>query len=157
MDYVTSFALPFRLLLLRTPQLIDRQRDPLQLSQKRVVVNGKKRGTVCSIKADLSTVPDVFRYRFSSRIRRIAENGTTVNPLPEVARQTKVPRERLQRASEAGQQVNALDGLFWLGSQRIAADISVLRQAGLKIVTTDVVVCESLTGTTRMISAYRQR
>lgn len=71
MDYVTSFALPFRLLLLQTPQLIDRQRDPLQLSQKRVVVNGKKRGTAYSIKADLSTVPDAFRYRFSSRIRRI--------------------------------------------------------------------------------------
>ena len=33
-DYVTSFELPFRLLLTRAPQLIDVVRKELQLSQK---------------------------------------------------------------------------------------------------------------------------
>lgn len=156
-DYVTSFELPFRLLLTRAPQLIDRLREPLQLSQKMVTINGKKRGKVYSINADLSTVPDEFRYRFSNRIRRVEESGITANPFPEIAQRVKAPRERLRLALEAGMEVNALDGLFWLGSQRIAADVSVLRQTGLKIVTADVTVCDSLTGTTRVISAYRQR
>ena len=154
-DYVTSFELPFRLLLLRTPQYIAHIRNLLALNQKTVTINGRKRGRVYSIKADLSTVPDEFRYRFSSRIRRVSAGGITTNPFPEIARQTKVPRERLRLALDAGLEVNALDGLFWLGSQRIAADIAVLRQTGLKIVTTDVAVCDSLTGTTRVISAYR--
>ena len=34
-DYVTSFELPFRLLLIRTPQLIADLRNELQLNQKR--------------------------------------------------------------------------------------------------------------------------
>jgi hypothetical protein len=56
-DYVTSFELPFRLLLLRTPQYIARLRNELALSQKIVTLNGKKRGCVYSIRADLSAVP----------------------------------------------------------------------------------------------------
>ncbi len=34
-DYVTSFELPFRLLLTRTPQMIDSVRREWQLSQKK--------------------------------------------------------------------------------------------------------------------------
>ena len=37
-DYVTSFELPFRLLLTRAPQLIDAVRKELQLSQKNVLL-----------------------------------------------------------------------------------------------------------------------
>lgn len=33
-DYVTSFELPFRLLLTRTPQLIDKLRKEFALTQK---------------------------------------------------------------------------------------------------------------------------
>lgn len=51
-DYVTSFELPFLLLLLRTPQLIAGLRDELQVSQKNVIFNGKRYGCVWSLKAD---------------------------------------------------------------------------------------------------------
>ncbi|EKH4694811.1 DNA-binding protein, partial [Escherichia coli] len=47
----------------------------------------------------------------------------------------------------------ALDGLFWPGTQRIAADVQRLRQSGMVIVTREVEVSDSLTGTTRLVSA----
>ena len=50
-DYVTSFELPFRLLLVRAPQLIAGIREELPLSQKNVVFNGKRFGCVYSLKA----------------------------------------------------------------------------------------------------------
>ncbi|HEY3985904.1 DNA-binding protein [Cedecea sp.] len=153
-DYVTSFELPFRLLLLRAPQLIDQMRAEFQLSQKSVTINGSRRGEVYSIKADLSAVPDAFRYRFSNRIRRIEPGGNPATAYQQIALQVRSPRERLKIALEAGLQVNALDGLFWLGLQRIAADISVLRQSGMGIVTVEHNVFDSLTGNTRMIPAY---
>lgn len=71
-DYVTSFELPFRLLLLRTPQLIASVREELQLSQKNVIFNGKRFGCVYSLKASLGGIPDEFQYRLSHRIRRIS-------------------------------------------------------------------------------------
>ncbi|MDQ9130474.1 hypothetical protein RDT67_29195 [Serratia fonticola] len=91
-DYVTSFELPFRLLLVRGPQLIAGLRDELPLSQKNVVFNGK---------------------------------------------------------------VTALDGLFWFGMQRIAADVAVLRKKGMRIATTEVPVWDSLTATLRPVPVYR--
>lgn len=153
-DYVTSFELPFRLLLTRTPQMVDKLRRELQLSQKTVTINGKKRGRVYSISADLSHVPDTFRYRLSARIRRVDDSGITAAPYQHAASQTKRPRERLRLALEDGLHVNALDGLFWLGSQRIAADIQRLRASGMNIMATDTDVFDSLTGTTRTVTAY---
>ena len=147
-DYVTSFELPFRLLLLRTPQYIGYLRDELALNQRTAVLNGKKRGR------DLNGVPDAVRYRLSSRITRSGD--TPAAAFQQIANQTKLPRERVRLALEAGLQVNGLDGLFWLGCQRIAADIAVLRNAGMKIVTSQVEVFDSLTGTTRIISVYHQ-
>lgn len=155
-DYVTSFELPFRLLLIRTPQLIDRLRDELQLNQQAVTINGKKRGRVYSLGADLSHVPDAFRYRLSSRIRRVQVAGATAALYQQIAKQTKAPRERLRLALEAGLQVNALDGLFWLGIQRIAVEVLSLRQSGMAIVTHEVEVFDNLTGTQRTVSAYQQ-
>lgn len=152
-DYVSSFELPFRLLLTRTPQLIERLRSELQLNQKTVLVNGKKRCQVYSVKADLSQVPEELRYRFSNRIRR-NEQGVEANLLPQIAKQVKEPKQRLKLALESGLTVNALDGLFWLGSQRIAADVSTLRTAGMNIATSEVEVYDDLTATTRTISAY---
>jgi hypothetical protein len=55
-DYVTSFELPFRLLLVRGPQLIAGLRDELPLSQKNVVFNGKRFGCVYSMKSDTGRV-----------------------------------------------------------------------------------------------------
>ncbi|SMG37085.1 DNA-binding protein [Cedecea sp. NFIX57] len=155
-DYVTSFELPFRLLLIRAPQLIDKLRRELHLNQKAVIINGKKRGQVYSIRDDLADVPEEFRYRLSNRIHRTETAGPTAAPFQELAKQTKVPRERLKLALESGLQVNALDGLFWLGIQRIAADVARLRTHGMKISTTEVEVYDSFTGTLRTISAYQR-
>ncbi|HCT5823222.1 TPA: DNA-binding protein [Citrobacter sedlakii] len=153
-DYVTSFELPFRLLLTRTPQLIDKLRKEFSLTQKSVLINEKRRGQVYSISADLSRVPDAFRYRLSSRIRRMDEQTLTTAPYQQVASETKQPEDRLRLALESGLAVNALDGLFWLGIQRIAADIQRLRASGMPIQTTDVEVFDTLTGTLRTITAY---
>lgn len=153
-DYVTSFELPFRLLLTRTPQLIDKLRKEFSLTQKSVLINEKRRGQVYSISADLSRVPDAFRYRLSSRIRRMDDQTLTTAPYQQVASETKQPEDRLRLALESGLAVNALDGLFWLGIQRIAADIQRLRASGMPIQTTDVEVSDTLTGTVRTITAY---
>lgn len=154
-DYVTSFELPFRLLLIRAPQLIDRLREELSINQKSVTINGKNRGCVYSLTTDLSKAPDSFRYRFSNRIQRVEPSGPTAAPYLEIAKQTKEPRERLRLALAAGLEINALDGLFWLSIQRIAADVSVLRKAGMVIVTSEIEVFDTLTGTVRRISSYR--
>ena len=99
-DYVTSFELPFRLLLLRTPQLIASVRDALQLSQKNVIFNGKRFGCVYTLKASLDGIPDEFQYRLSHRIRRIDPEGLTEAPYQQIAKAVKSPRERLKMALE---------------------------------------------------------
>ncbi|WP_447888285.1 DNA-binding protein [Serratia fonticola] len=154
-DYVTSFELPFRLLLVRTPQLIAELRDKLQLSQKSAVFNGKRFGCVYSVKSDLSKIPDEFQYRLSTRIRREVSSDETAEPYREIAREIKMPRERLKKALENGLAVTALDGLFWFGMQRIAADVAVLRKKGMRIATSEVQAWDSLTATLRPIPVYR--
>ena len=154
-DYVTSFELPFRLLLIRTPQLIAGLRDELQLSQKNVIFNGKRYGCVWSLKADLSTVPDAFQYRLVTRIRRMDPDGVTSAPFLQIAKEVKAPRERLSLALNAGLQVTALDALFWFGCQRIAAEVLRLRRAGRVIATSECDVFDTLTGTTRRVPVYR--
>ena len=57
-DYVTSFELPFRLLLTRAPQQIAALREEWDISQKNVMFNDKRFGCVYSLKASLSGVPD---------------------------------------------------------------------------------------------------
>lgn len=155
-DYVTSFELPFRLQLIRAPQLIDHLRSELQLSRKAVTISDNRYGCVYSLKTDLSQIPDAFRYRFSNRIRRVTSGDVTNTPFQEIAKEVKAPRARLKLALEAGLQVTALDGLFWFGMQRIAADISTLRKSGMKISTAEVDAFDTLTGTTRRVPVYRQ-
>lgn len=155
-DYVTSFELPFRLLLIRTPQLIASLREEFQLSQKNVVFNGKRFGCVWSVKADLSSVSDEYQYRLATRIRRVDSSGTTAVPYQQIAKEVKAPRERLRQALNSGLQVTALDGLFWFGIQRIAADVQRLRKAGMVIATAETEVADNLTGTTRRIPVYRR-
>ncbi|UTI05042.1 DNA-binding protein [Enterobacter hormaechei] len=154
-DYVTSFELPFRLLLTRAPQLIDSIRNEFQLSQKNVLFNGKRFGCVYSLKRDLNGIPDEFTYHLKTRIQRIDAAGGSEVPYRHIAQQVKAPRERLQLALEQGLAVTALDGLFWFGLQRIAAEVQRLRKTGMRIVTSDTEVFDTLTGTTRRIPVYR--
>lgn len=154
-DYVTSFELPFRLLLLRTPQLIASVRDVLQLSQKNVIFNGKRFGCVYTLKASLDGIPDEFQYRLSHRIRRIDPEGLTEAPYQQIAKAVKSPRERLKIALESGLDVTALDGLFWFGSQRIAADVLRLRKSGMRVATGQILVSDNLTATMRPVPFYR--
>ncbi|CAB5585985.1 Uncharacterised protein [Citrobacter werkmanii] len=154
-DYVTSFELPFRLLLLRTPQLIASVRDALQLSQKNVIFNGKRFGCVYTLKASLDGIPDEFQYRLSHRIRRIDPEGLTEAPYQQIAKAVKSPRERLKIALESGLDVTALDGLFWFGSQRIAADVLRLRKSGMRVATGQILVSDNLTATMRPVPFYR--
>lgn len=154
-DYVTSFELPFRLLLLRTPQLIASVRDALQLSQKNVIFNGKRFGCVYTLKASLDGIPDEFQYRLSHRIRRIDPEGLTEAPYQQIAKAVKSPRERLKMALESGLDVTALDGLFWFGSQRIAADVLRLRKSGMRVATGQTMVSDNLTATVRNVPFYR--
>lgn len=154
-DYVTSFELPFRLLLLRAPQLIAAVRERQTLSQKNVLFNGKRYGCVYSMKTDISTFPDEFQYHLSHRIRRITSTGSTETPFQKIAKEVKVPRERLALALTAGLEVTALDGLFWFGCQRLATDVLRLRKSGMMIATASKTVSDTITGTMRSIPAYR--
>ncbi len=154
-DYVTSFELPFRLQLIRAPQLIDQVRKELPLSRKPVTIGHNRYGCVYTVKTDLSTIPDEFRYRFSNRIRRVTLEGVTTAAYQEIAKQVKAPRERLRLALKSGLQVTALDGMFWFGMQRIAADIATLRGSGMKIATDRIDVSDNLTGTTRRVPVYK--
>jgi len=76
----------------------------------------------------------------------VSAGGITTNPFPEIARETKESREQRRLSLGSGLQLNVLNGLFWPGSQRIAADIAVFRQTGPKIVTTALAVRDSRTG-----------
>lgn len=90
-DYVTSFELPFRLLLTRAPQLIDGIRNEFQLSQKNVLFNGKRFGCVYSLKQDLEGVPDEFTYHLKTRIQRSDSTGGSEVPYRQIAQQVKAP------------------------------------------------------------------
>ncbi len=152
-DYVTSFELPFRLLLVRAPQLIADVRETLQLSRKAAVFNGERISYVYSLKQDLQAVPEAFHYRLANRIRRVDATGLTAARTS--AREIKPARERLRQALNAGLPVTALDALFWFGSQRVAADIAQLRRSSMAIVTTEVEVSDNLFNTTRRVPVYR--
>ncbi len=112
-DYVTSFGLPFRLLLTRTPQLIANLRNELQLNQEEAIFNGKRFRCVWSLQTDLSAIPDEFQYRMVTRIRRLDPTGVAASPYQQIAKDMKAPRERLRLVLENGLKVTAFDGLFW--------------------------------------------
>lgn len=96
-----------------------------------------------------------YRYHLSHRIRRVVANENTSLPYQQIAQEVKAPRERLKYALETGLQVTALDGLFWFGSQRIAADIQRLRKSGMRITTSAISVYDSITATRRLFPVYR--
>ncbi|WP_411545785.1 DNA-binding protein [Klebsiella pneumoniae] len=156
-DYVTSFELPFRLLLVRAPQLAAHVRETLQLSRKAAVFNGKRYGCVYSLKQDLQTFPEAFHYRLANRMHCVRLTGLTTIPRWLAAREIKPARERLR------QHLNklailwgiALDAIFWFGSQRVAADIAQLRRSGMAIVTTERRISDNLFNTTRRVPFHR--
>ncbi|MGK2895190.1 helix-turn-helix domain-containing protein [Klebsiella aerogenes] len=90
-----------------------------------------------------------------TRIRHLEPTGETSSPYQQIAREVKVQGERLRRALESGLQVTALDALFWFGCQRIAAEVLRLRKTGMRIITSEVDVFDTLTGTTRRVPVYR--
>ncbi|EKC7148916.1 DNA-binding protein, partial [Escherichia coli] len=94
-------------------------------------------------------------YSLATRIRRMDCYGMTARCFTDIAGQVKAPTARLKLALESGLLVTALDGLFWLGTQRIAADVQRLRQSGMVIVTREVEVSDALTGTTRLSSCCK--
>jgi hypothetical protein len=118
------------------------------------VFNSKRFGCVYSLKDDLSKVPDEFQYRLSTRIRREGSSGETAVPYREIAREIKMPRERLRRALENWLTITALDGLFWCGMQRIAADVAKLRKKGMRITTSEIQAWDSFTATLRPVPVY---
>lgn len=81
--------------------------------------------------------------------------GTSAAAYQQIAKEVKAPRERLKQALESGLAVTALDGLFWFGLQRIAADVQRLRKTGMAIATSETEVFDSVTGTTRLVPVYR--
>uniref|UniRef100_UPI0006664F8B helix-turn-helix domain-containing protein n=2 Tax=Serratia TaxID=613 RepID=UPI0006664F8B len=73
----------------------------------------------------------------------------------QIAKEVKALRERLRLALGSGLQVTALDGLFWFGCHRMAAEVLRLRKAGMVIVTSETDVFDTLTGTTHRVPVYR--
>lgn len=86
-----------------------------------------------------------------TRIRRLDLTGVTASPYQQIAKDMKAPRERL----ESGLQVTALDGLFWFGIQRIAADVQRLRKSRMAVATSETEASDNLTGTIRRIPVCR--
>ncbi|HHA2249936.1 TPA: DNA-binding protein [Enterobacter ludwigii] len=153
-DYVTSFELPFRLLLIRTPQLMDRLCKELNVHKKLVTINDGKRGTVYSLTSDFAGVPDTFHYKRSGKIRRLTGGDVTTDRYISIARQTTEPRNRLRLAFTSGLQVTALDALLFFGVQRVASDVSVLRKEGLNIGLRHVDTFDSATQAVRSVPLY---
>lgn len=154
LPYVTSYELPFRLLLIRAPQAIEKLRNELTIHSRWVEINGSKRGVLYSLDADVAA-PEAFYYRRSHRIFRSGTEGGTENSYTSIARQSSIPRERLRLALSAGLLVTALDALLFFGVQRIASDIAVLRKGGMKIDLLHVEAFDTQTQTLREIPAYR--
>ena len=123
--------------------------------RKNVLFNGKRFGCVYSLKRDLDGIPDEFTYHLKTRIQRSDAMGATEASYRQIAQQVKAPKERLKLALDNGLSVTALDGLFWFGIQRIAADVQRLRKTGMRIVTSNAEVFDTLTKTTRQVPVYR--
>ena len=153
-DYVTSFELPFRLMLIRAPQLIDKLREEGGIFSKSAKINGNKRCVVYSRHADFSA-PEDFQYRRTYKVFRTGAEGGTTSSYTSITRQSDVPRERLRLALTSGLLVTALDAMLFFGVPRIASDVAIFRKQGMRLTLLHVSVYDSLTQTIRDIPAYR--
>ena len=154
LPYVTSYELPFRLLLIRAPQAIEKLRDELTIHSRRIEINGSKRGVLYSLDANIAA-PAAFHYTRKFTVFRSGAEGGTENSYTRIARQVSLPRERLRLALTSGLLVTALDALLFFGVQRLASDIAALRKVGLKIDLLHVEAFDSQTQQLREIPAYR--
>ena len=152
-DYMTSFELPFRLLLVRAPQDIARLQQEMPFHSRPVKINGQKRGKLYSLKRDVVT-PDEFRYSRRFKVFRSGAEGGTEASYLAIVRAADSPRERLRLALTSGLSVTALDGLLFFGVQRIAADVLMLRKQGMNISLTRADVFDNQTQTRREVPAY---
>lgn len=152
-DYVTSFELPFRLMLIRAPQLIDKLREEGGIFSKSAKINGKKRCVVYSRHADFSA-PEDFQYRRTYKVFRTGAEGGTTSSYTSIAQQSDCPRERLRLALTSGLLVTALDAMLFFGVQRIASDVAIFRKQGICLTLLHVSVYDSLTQTVRDVPAY---
>ena len=99
---------------------------------------------------NLDGIPDEFNYHLKTRIQRSDSEGER-SAVPANRPAGESARERLKLALENGLAVTALDGLFWFGIQRIAADVQRLRKTGMRITTSGTEVFDTLTSTRRQI------
>jgi hypothetical protein len=153
-DYVTSFELPFRLLVTRAPQAIDKLRDEHKVYCKPVTINGRKRGRVYSLSANINAIPNEFHYQRQGKVWRLSDGAITTSSYIDISRQTPDPRERLRLALTSGLLVTALDAMLFFGVQRAASDVMVLRKQGLDIKLTRAEVFDNQTQTRREVPAY---
>ncbi|MNG72827.1 hypothetical protein D3C79_312590 [compost metagenome] len=154
-DYITSFELPFRLLLTRAPQLIDKLRKEVNIFSRPAKINDNKRGVVYSRHDDFSRIPYEFNYERSYHITRSGALGGTTSSYTAITKIAELPRERLRLALTSGLQVTALDALLFFDIQRVAANVERLRKQGLNIALSHVTAFDSQTQTVREIPAYR--
>lgn len=152
-DYITSFELPFRLMLIRAPQLIDRMKQKGGIYSKTAKVNGNKRCVVYSRHADFSA-PDNFQYRRTYKVFRTGAEGGTTSSYTSIIQQSYSPRERLRLAFTSGLLVTALDALLFFGVQRIASDVAIFRKQGMRLMLSHASVFDSLTQTVRDVPSY---
>jgi len=152
-DYVTSFELPFRLMLIRAPQLIDKLREDGGIFSKSAKINGNKRCVVYSRHADF-LAPEDFHYRRTYKVFRTSAEGGTTSSYTSIAQQSDIPRERLRLALASGLLVTALDAMLFFGIQRVAVDVMALRKQGLDVTLSQADVFDSQTQTRREIPAY---
>jgi len=153
-DYVTSFELPFRLMLIRAPQLIDKLREEGEVFSKSAKLNGNKRCVVYSRHADFSA-PDDFQYMRTYKVFRTGAEGGTTSSYTSITKQSDIPRERLRLALTSGLLVTALDAMLFFGVQRIASDVAIFRKQGMRLTLLHVSVYDSLTQTVRDVPTYQ--
>lgn len=153
-DYVTSYELPFRLLLLRAPQAVDAIRKEMKIYSRRVDINGGGTGVVYSRKSDIVTYDD-FHYTHQTEVIREDASGQTQKDYVQFSAMDISARAKLVLALNSGLLVTAIDALLFFGIQRVAANIARLRSEGMAINLLHASAFDSQTQTTRDIPAYR--
>lgn len=103
--------------------------------------------------ADFSA-PEDFQYRRTYKVFRSGAEGGTTSSYTSIAQQSDSPRERLRLALTSGLLVTALDAMLFFGVQRIASDVAIFRNQGMRLTLLQVSAFDDLTRTIREIPAY---
>lgn len=147
-DYVTSNDLPFRLLITRSPQCIEKLSKEQKIHKQHCIINGRHGGAVYTLSSPKNIeIPRAFVYHNTYSIKRI-QDGKISAGYNEYA--------NFHDALSAGCYVTALDGILFFGKKRIAADINVLKRQStdIDVVMERVMVMDSFTGNTRKMACY---